>query len=281
MHQAKTDSQAVDFSMHQGWEQVDSQRRKFVYQWGSQQDYDATVLISHGLGEHGGRYMRLAQDFAAHGLRVVCFDQQGHGKSPEKRGCVDSYESMLDDIGAMLQWIGREKPTVLFGHSMGGNLVMNYTLRRNFQPACVIASSPMIEAVRPPARPLEFLLRCLMRLVPNRCISSHTKPEKLMSDPSEQAALRNDEVFHSSLSLRLGAALLDSGRWLLQNNPSPPVPLLLSHGSADQKTCHKASIRFAELTHENCQLEILADHMHDPFRDVDREEALEIFFRFI
>lgn len=272
----------TDFACQQLWEDIPGSGRKYLHIWGDQLNYHSSILIVHGLGEHGGRYHSLAREFAAAGHRVIAFDQQGHGQSTEKRGCITSYDSMLDDIAAMLTWIGDEQPRILFGHSMGGNLVLNYALRRpELQPDAVISSSPMIKAVRPPHPVFEFILRMLMRVAPNMTIGSDTDPAKLMSDPKEQQALADDVVFHSSLSLRLGAALLDSGRWVLKHADQLKTPMLLTHGTADTKTCHKASIEFARLSTTACQLEILPERMHDPFRDVEREQALEKYFQFM
>lgn len=61
-------------------------------------------------------------------------DLQGHGHSPGDRGCVESYDSLLDDVEAALLEVKRtfpSSPCVLWGHSMGGDLAINYLLRRS------------------------------------------------------------------------------------------------------------------------------------------------------
>ena len=243
----------------------------------------ATVCVIHGLGEHGGRYHRLAKDLSAAGLWVTAFDQQGHGKSEERRGCIESYDSMLDDVSDFVEWarMQADRPVVLFGHSMGGNIVLNYTLRRDNQPDGVISSSPMIRAASPPGWLLEKVARLGMRYFPDFRLQSRVVAERLMNDPKEQSLLIRDELFHSKLSLRLGAALLDSGEWLIDNAHGLGVDLLLTHGTEDLKTCHKASIEFAEKSTEYCRLEVLQDRMHDPFRDTERDAVIGLFLEFI
>jgi len=38
-----------------------------------------TVLVVHGLGEHGGRYAHVAARLAGQGWAVAGYDQRGHG----------------------------------------------------------------------------------------------------------------------------------------------------------------------------------------------------------
>lgn len=257
--------------------------RKFVHQWGDKDASSATVCIIHGLGEHGGRYHRLAKDLSAQGLWVLAFDQQGHGRSEERRGCIESYDSMLDDVSDFMDWCRAEsdRPLVLFGHSMGGNIVLNYALRRENLPDGVISSSPMIRAASPPGWLLETVARFGLRYFPNFRLQSRVVAERLMNDPKEQSLLIRDELFHSKLSLRLAAALLDTGEWTIENAQRLSIDLLLTHGTEDLKTCHKASIEFAEKSNEYCQLAILPERMHDPFRDTEREAVIERFVGFI
>ena len=80
------------------------------------------VIISHGFGEHSGRYEKLAAKFGELNLTVVRYDLRGHGRSHGKRGHASSYEIYLNDLGHAIE-LARDHhpdlPTVLFGHSMG------------------------------------------------------------------------------------------------------------------------------------------------------------------
>lgn len=266
------------------WIEVRPGNRKYVHQWTPRGAAQGAVCIVHGLGEHGGRYTRLAQDLVRAGFAVAAFDQQGHGLSSGKRGSVASYAALLTDIEDMLRWMAAHYqglPQVLFGHSMGGNLVLNYALRHDFRPQAVISSSPMIRSVRSPTGMAEAALRILMRITPNLQLKSQIIPERLMSDPDEQRALIEDEIFHSRLTLRLGAGLIDSGRWLLENAAQLTTPTLLTHGTNDYLTSHLASQEFAELAGNHCTLELYEDQLHDTFRGLARERVIERYVNFL
>lgn len=266
------------------WLDISPGQRKFVTRWLPDAAPHANVVIVHGLGEHGGRYDTLAQHFVASGFSVSAFDQQGHGRSPESRGKIRSYNSLLDDIACFLKWNQAEHadtPTVLFGHSMGGNLVINYSLRNYPQPERVISSSPMLEKARPVHPGFVRFARWLMRIAPNIKLRSDVVAARLMSDPVEQQLLRDDELFHSQITLRLGAGLLDSGAWALKNAGRVKTALLLSHGSSDYMTSFKASVEFARLAGESCELVAIDGELHDPFRSLQRDTILARYVDFI
>lgn len=257
---------------------------KFVHAWLPSSPPLAVVCVIHGLGEHGGRYRALGRSLAEEGLAVYAFDQQGHGRSPEPRGCIASYESLLRDVEVFHLWVRQQfddTASIMLGHSMGGNLVLNYALRDYPQPTALISSSPMIRAVRAPGYAVEQLARLFMAIAPNYRLRSHVVIERLMRDPEEQRALREDEFFHSQLSLRLGAALIDTGRWALCNAPRLRTPTLLTHGTHDYLTSTDASREFARLAGGACRLEICEGALHDPFRDLDRQQVISTFLQFI
>ena len=266
------------------WVPLDKQREKYVHSWSPVgRQPSASVCIVHGLGEHGGRYHRLAERLADQGFQVLAFDQQGHGRSKLPAGCIESYPAMLADIGAFLSWAKTtfEVPVTLFGHSMGGNLVLNYALRMQNMPRCVVSSSPMIRVARKRTWPLEKIGRLLLPFVPNYCLRSNTPVERIMDDPLEQQLFRDDALFHRRLSLRLGAALLDSGAWLIENAANLKTPTLLSHGTADYLTCPKASIEFAERAGSTCRLVLWEDQLHDPFRGMEKDRVIDSFVTFV
>ena len=58
----------------------------------------ASVLLVHGLGEHSGRYEHVGDQMAAAGLDVQAYDHRGNGGSGGRRGHVDRWEQLHDDL---------------------------------------------------------------------------------------------------------------------------------------------------------------------------------------
>lgn len=266
------------------WIALPNRQKRFVHLWTPHIEPRAQVTIIHGLGEHGGRYIRLAPHLARQGYCVAAFDLPGHGRHPGKRGAIASYSSLIDELEQILEWSEQQRkglPVFLFGHSMGGNLVVNYLLRRNMLPQAAIASSPMFVSPKEPKGLFNIAARCLLRVAPNYTLSAGIETKQLMDDPAEQQILDNDPLFHRRLTLRLAAALVDSGRWAIENANRLRTPLLITHGQLDRVTLPEGSEEFARKAGPNCRLELLTDHLHESFRDQRRHQVIQLYLDFL
>ena len=58
----------------------------FVYRWSGAGEPKAIVQIAHGMGEHAGRYRRLAEALVGDGYVVYANDHRGHGRTAGDRG---------------------------------------------------------------------------------------------------------------------------------------------------------------------------------------------------
>ncbi len=260
--------------------------KRALYEWrASDEDRPlGSLLIIHGLGEHGGRYASEAQFFAERGLHVYCMDVMGHGYSDGARGCIPSYDALLDDVEMAIQTVGQRsgnRPLALWGHSMGGNLVINYLLRRQNRPQCAIASAPMLQPGRPPGKTYLWCARMLERVLPNHIITPPVRLEDCTSVPEMQSAMRDDKLFHRRLSLRLGAALIDSGQWAIEHARQLKTSLLVAHGVHDAITSSAASIQFCLQSGALAQMALYPAYKHDLHRDVGRQEILESYFKWL
>jgi pimeloyl-ACP methyl ester carboxylesterase len=88
-------------------------------------DAPVTVVFAHGFClDMGSFHFQRRALVAEEGVRVVCFDQPGHGRS----GRLPTGEYTLDMLGAGLRRVVEETTpsgrVVLVGHSMGGMAIM-------------------------------------------------------------------------------------------------------------------------------------------------------------
>jgi len=105
----------------------------FTRIWETEKKPKAIIDIIHGLGDHGGRYDELAGFLTGHGYTVLAMDYRGHGKSGGIKGHAGSFENILKDIDMMMSHSGMlypNIPKILYGHSMGGSLAINYYISR-------------------------------------------------------------------------------------------------------------------------------------------------------
>jgi alpha-beta hydrolase superfamily lysophospholipase len=234
----------------------------------------ATVVVVHGLGEHSGRYRELATLLADRGIATLAYDQQGHGDSPGRRGAPRSYDSMLEDVDAALKKMVQHAPDVprfLFGHSMGGNLAVSYTLRYQHDLAGLLLASPMLLPSNPPKRDQIFAAWLTGKILPFIRLSSPVDPDQLTHDPQEIERLRTDPKMHAKISLHLGTQLLAQGRYGLDKAPELEIPTLVLHGAEDSLTDASASHAFALRVGEQAKFKQFDRMYHDILHESDRK----------
>ena len=226
---------------------------RFQHRWIPESDAPWAVLtIVHGFGDHGGRYEGMGTSLASLGVAVYVTDLVGHGRSPGKQGCIQSYDQLLDDVERALGYSLEHHPRCpqfLFGQSMGGNLVLNLALRRPEATSVVqgiIAGCPMLQAGSMPKQKLMDAGRWLAERIPNWCIKAPVQVTKLSGDRRAQDAYRSDRFVHRNMSLRLAANLVDSGQWALENAHQLQTSTLVTHGMDDSLTSPSATQAFAE-----------------------------------
>lgn len=207
----------------------------------------AVVALVHGLGEHVARHAALGVALATAGFALMGFDLRGHGRSGGMRGDAPSYDTLLDDLEGLMDWVQSSHPRLpvfLYGHSLGGGLVLNYTLRRGPRLRGVIASSPWLRTVVQ-LTPLErFLLRTVAPVVPT-FRRKWGRPSLLSRDQQIAGAFERDPLAHGLISARMYLECVRAGEWALEHAHEFPAALLLMHGTADRLTSWEASQEFA------------------------------------
>ena len=213
------------------------------------------VCLIHGLGEHCGRYQRPVLALTGAGYGVISMDLRGHGISDGIRGHTPSYETLMDDIQSLVTMAVAQFPAlplVLYGHSLGGNLVLNFALRRTIPLQGVIATSPWLQlSFAPPVWQMQ-LARLLNKVWPSLSQSNRLDGTWLSHDPEEARAHQYDPLVHARISVRMFHSVQNAGQWALDNARRFPVPLLLMHGTGDLITNWEASRDFAALVPEQC-----------------------------
>ncbi len=106
------------------------------------------LALVHGLGDYSGCFARMIDYFSNAGYHVAAIDLHGNGAAGGVRGDIADFTLFYDDIDLLLQQARAQfgdLPTVLYGHSLGGNLVLNESLRRKPNVAAVVASAPWLK----------------------------------------------------------------------------------------------------------------------------------------
>lgn len=85
----------------------------------------ARVVALHGIQSHSGWYVHSSSRLCEVGYEVFFLDRRGSGLNPERRGHVDSFHVLLDDLVLFLSRVRTlepRRPLALIGVSWGGKL---------------------------------------------------------------------------------------------------------------------------------------------------------------
>ena len=235
------------------------------------------VVITHGLGEHSGRYGHVAEKFSALGLRVVTWDLRGHGRSSGERGDAMQYNLLIDDLEAVCACATEEGgPLILFAHSLGGQLVLRFLEER--QPACagaVIASPWLRLAFDPPWWKLA-LARMALKIFPRFAQKTGTSWARLSRDFEHLASFPDLDLTHHLISARLYFAVRAGGEAALADAARLHLPLLLVHGDQDPITSHHATRElFEHVSSPDKTLRVCPGVLHETHNDLDRAIVLQ------
>ncbi|GAB4479703.1 MAG: alpha/beta hydrolase [Anaerolineales bacterium] len=249
----------------------------YARQWTPEKPQAAVILI-HGHGEHINRYAHVAQAFNQAGFALLGFDLRGHGQSEGQRGHTPSYEQMQNDIADFFAQVMRRYPGLplfFYGHSMGGNLTLNYLLRA--QPAVrgAIVTGPWIRlAFEPPAAKIA-LAKMMDAISPSFSQSSGLETAALSRNKAVVEAYIADPLVHSKITSRLFLGMYAAGLWSLEHAAELKVPLLLMHGSADRLTSPAASREFAEKAGSLVTFKLWDGFYHEIHNEPEQAEVIQ------
>ncbi|PIF46778.1 alpha-beta hydrolase superfamily lysophospholipase [Chryseobacterium sp. 52] len=221
----------------------------------------ATLLIIHGMQEHSGRYVEIAEYFASRGFAVLTYDHLGHGKSVKDKKDIgffqlnDPDEKLISDARAMSEHLHEQYsgvPHFVLGHSMG-SFVTRCLLQRagsTFTGAVIVgtggplAGISLIKGYLSLANTIAPHHPTYLNTLFNTVNNKHFKKDKDFSDtswlsvnPANRTAFTEDELcgipftnnaFYALFSIYKKAT---SRNWA--NSISKSFPLLFVSGQND------------------------------------------------
>ncbi len=244
------------------WLPAQDATRIHVHSWHPDGDAKASLLISHGMAEHGGRYHELGEALARTGTAVYAPDLRGHGQTA-KEGLLghfadtDGWNLVIEDLRALNHHIRCENPqTPLFmlGHSLGSYLVMNYLMQYSCSVQGALLSGPQYlrttlryrlarlvasaECWRQGPRGRSKLLHAMIYRPIQRAIQPRqTIHDWLSTDPATVQDYLNDPLCGFMCTNRLWLDVLDGLQRITplqsMNQISHQLPLFLFGGEQD------------------------------------------------
>lgn len=247
--------------------------------WAAEQPR-ALVAVLHGIGEHCGRYAALASDLAEAGYSVAAVDLPGHGEAPGPRGDMRSWTTVRDNVVHAL-WTAplalavdiADLPRILFGHSMGAVLALDYALAHPRELTAVAVSAVALRSAMPPW--WKLALANVARVTsPSLGFPTDLEEAAMSRDPEVVRARAEDPLMHDRASPRLYFAFNEARQRVLRDARRLSVPVLMMHGDADRVVDPAGAAEFAAAAPPGLVTHIVyPGGYHEIFNDVSREKA--------
>ena len=250
------------------------------------EDPIAIICLVHGLGEHIHRYQDVANAFNAQKISFWGFDLRGHGTSEGKKGHTPSIHHMFDDIEHLLVIIRKEyqdTPIGIYGHSMGGNIAINFLLHRNSKEISFgVITSPWLRLTSPPQGFQLMLAKLGARFLPSLAQPNGLDVTDISSVKEEQDAYANDPLNHDRITGGLFMEINAMGEKAISMANSLKTPILLAHGTDDNITDPKGSEAFAaNSTAKIVDLKLWKGLQHETHHEHNKQEVINYYVNWV
>ncbi|WNZ48407.1 alpha/beta hydrolase [Leptolyngbya boryana CZ1] len=240
--------------------------------WHPDEPSQAVVTLVHGLGGYSNVFQNAVEYLVPQGYEVYAFDLRGHGRSAGQRGHINAWAEFREDLRLFLRFVRSQRtscPMILWGHSLGGTIVLDYVLRSPDEIQGLIVTAPALGKVKISLVKLA-IGRIMSRTVPRFSLRLGLR-HLGASNPIVEAYL-NDPLRHDYASARLATEYFSTVRWIYRHAAELNIPLLIMHGSSDHVTLPEGSrLFFQQVIFPDKEHREYPGNYHDLYMDADCE----------
>jgi alpha-beta hydrolase superfamily lysophospholipase len=243
----------------------------------------AMMILVHGLGEHIQRYLAWAELFKGKGIGFTGVDLPGHGCSDGKRGHIKSNEVTDEMIDILIRDCRKTfpgTPLFIYGHSLGGGIVLDYLVRKNPKVKGAVVTSPWLKLSFEPDKSKVRLAGIMKNILPGLVQPSGLVVEHISHDKEVVDKYKNDPLNHGKISVSLFHDAMTAAENALKNASNLKVPLLLIHGSDDKICSPEGSREFASKT-KLAEFRLWKDGYHELHNEFFKKEVFDYIINWI
>ena len=249
----------------------------YYQSWLPLQPAKAVVVLVHGLGSHSSLFDAIVNSLLPLGYGVYGFDLRGHGRSPGRRGYIQTWAEFRQDVHRFHQVITTHHPTLPIyglGHSLGAIILLDYALFYPHTISGLITMAPALQAAGVP--PIRLAIgRILSWVLPQFTLNAGIDQRAGSRDAAVIQANAQDPFRHTKGTARLATEFLQTTRWIQQQLPTLQVPILILHGGADRVAMPAGSqLLFDRLPVIDKEYRCYPGAYHDLHRDLDANHVI-------
>ncbi|MGK0326511.1 MAG: alpha-beta hydrolase superfamily lysophospholipase [Polaribacter sp.] len=281
----------------------------FYYKWPANKNtpLKGVIQISHGVGEHAGRYQPIAKILQREGYEVYANDHRIHGKSAKNDAFLgfydgdDYFSDALNDMRHLTDIIKKEHPNkkiILFGHSMGSLLSREYATKYGSDLEALILSgtanfmkglgsfgllsAQFLGKLNGKHRSNEFLKNLFFTQFNKKFKPNRTKVDWISSDENQVDLFEADPLRIEDFSLSVFLDLLKGSKKVNQvstfKNTPKELPLFIFSGDKDPvgemgKGVKKVKNKYQKAGINDITLKLYKDGRHEMLNEVNKNEV--------
>jgi alpha-beta hydrolase superfamily lysophospholipase len=247
-------------------------------EWLPEGDARGSVVIAHGINEHGGRYAHVAERLTRSGWVVAALDHRGHGLSGGRRAAVERFDDWITDLDGYIAGVlvATPRPLFLLGHSLGGLIATVYALRHQDSLDGLVLSSPSVMPPRSMSPAALRVGRLLSRWAANLPLVG-LRLDAVSRDPAVVSAYRDDPLVHlGRMRARTGAEALRAIGEVHRDIARLRLPMLTMQGTVDLLV-DPGSARWVDEHTGSADhtLRIYEGLYHEVFNEPERDRVLD------
>ena len=239
----------------------------------------ANVIITHGLGEHSGRYSYVMEKLNQSDFNAYTYDLRGHGKSGGHSAYVNDYRDYLSDLLVMIEYVRDENsnvPTFLLGHSMGGFITTLFGITTNDLVSGVVLTGAATQTPRQANPMMRRVLQIAGKATPKAAIKNDLG--KIVSkDPLVVENYLKDPLNKAKITMGLYDQFIIKGIDFVKSNIDQfNYPVLLLHGSDDKIVDPTAAQIFLKnASSQDKTLKIYDGLYHEILNEPERDDVID------
>jgi alpha-beta hydrolase superfamily lysophospholipase len=281
----------------------------FYYRWPSNKNIvlKGIVQISHGIGEHAGRYHSIANILQNDGYEVFANDHRIHGKSVKSEDYLgyydgeDYFSDAINDMRQLTEIIKNTNPNkkiILFGHSMGSLLSREYATRYGEDLDALILSgtasfmkglgsfgllsAQFLGKLNGKHRSNELLKNLFFSQFNKKFKPNRTKVDWISSDENQVDLFEADPLRIEDFSLSVFRDILKGSKKIdkdatFEKTPKN-LPIFIFSGDKDPvgemgKGVKKVVKKYKNAGIKNLTLKLYSEGRHEMLNEINKEEV--------
>ncbi len=253
-----------------------------VEPWTAEKKGHRALLVLHGFGEHGGRYLHFPHFLQGHVGTVYFPELRGHGRSEGLRGHIADFDLFVKDAAFLIRRLDeklkerfKKSEIHILGHSMGGHIALRAVFQDPELPLrSVTISAPFLGVKGRVPVSKRLAAYVLSNTWGTLQIPTGMDVEGLSRDPEVVENYRNDRLNHSKMTPRFYTSMVRAWNDTLKRESGIHYPIQFLVPQADRVVdADRAISFFKRLKHRDKRLKTYPDFFHEPFNEREKEQA--------